>query len=61
MTKNARRLAICKLARNKYGSDDIEIDDNAKLSEGDDNGCFVAAWVWVDLSGTPLDREKDKP
>lgn len=33
-------------ARAAYGSDDIEIDDNAIVSRGDD-GAFVAAWVWV--------------
>lgn len=30
-----------------FGSDDnIEIDDNALVSRGDD-GCFVQAWVWL--------------
>ena len=36
-------------ARRQYaeGSDDnIEIDDDAKFSRGDD-GCWVQAWVWV--------------
>jgi len=26
---------------------DIEIDDNAKTSRGDDPGAYVQAWVWV--------------
>jgi len=31
-----------------YGSDDnIEIDDNATISEGDDPGVWVSAWVWL--------------
>jgi hypothetical protein len=34
-------------ARAHYGSDDIEIDENAVVSKGDDDGAFVAAWVWV--------------
>ena len=33
-------------ARELYQSDDIEIDDGAKLSETDD-GAWVQAWVWV--------------
>jgi hypothetical protein len=24
-----------------------EVDNNAKLSRGDDMGCYVQAWVWV--------------
>jgi hypothetical protein len=35
-----------KRAREMYASDDIEIDDDAKVSEGD-AGAFVQAWVWV--------------
>ena len=36
-------------ARDKYAlgsNDDIEIDDNALVSRGDE-GCFVQAWVWL--------------
>jgi hypothetical protein len=33
-------------ARDMYASDDVEIDDNPKLSHADD-GVWVAAWVWV--------------
>ena len=25
----------------------IEIDDNARISRGDDPGAYVQAWVWV--------------
>lgn len=24
-----------------------EIDDNAKISKGDDDGAYVQAWVWI--------------
>ena len=34
-------------ARESYVSDEIEIDDNPKLSIVDE-GVWVAAWVWVD-------------
>lgn len=26
---------------------EIEVDDNASISGGDDDGAYVAAWVWV--------------
>jgi hypothetical protein len=33
-------------ARAQYGSDDIEIDDDASTSPGD-AGTWVSAWVWI--------------
>lgn len=57
-TAKARRLAIIKLARDEHGSNELELDDNAKLSEGDDNGCFVQAWVWVSFADTPYDKDE---
>jgi hypothetical protein len=38
--------AFIEAARNIYQNDDIEVDDDAKLSETDD-GAWVSAWVWV--------------
>lgn len=36
-------------ARAQHASDgDVEIDDNAVVSRGTDNGAYVQAWVWVD-------------
>ena len=38
--------------------------DTAMVSEGDDNGAYVRAWVWVDFAGTDLDKEtgeKEEP
>lgn len=51
-----RARAIVKLAR----EDGHEIDDAGvvKISEGSDNGAYIQAWVWVDFSGTPLDKDK---
>lgn len=50
--------AILKLARQDHRiGDELEIDDDAKVSLGSDNGCFVQAWMWVDFSGTPFDKE----
>lgn len=37
---------LIKRAQAMYASDDIEIDDDAKVSVAD-LGVFVQAWVWV--------------
>lgn len=35
-------------ARELYGHDgEIEIDADAEISQGNDPGAYVAAWVWV--------------
>lgn len=54
-----RRVAIIQLARQQYEQEgQVEIDDAARLSEGNDNGCYVQAWVWIGYSGTRFDQEK---
>lgn len=40
-----------------YGSDDIEIDNDAVVSRGD-AGAFVQAWVWV--QGGPEDESDEE-
>lgn len=42
-------------ARDEYGSDDIQIDSDAQISEADD-GYWVQAWVWIDA---PEEEEDD--
>ncbi len=37
----------------------LEVDDDAVVSEGEDNGAYVQAWLWVDFAGTPLDEHKE--
>ena len=40
---------LLERARGLYAvgsNDDIEIDDNAAISKGEE-GCWVEAWVWV--------------
>ena len=55
-----RQIAIIELARQDPRLDDeLEIDDDPKVSEGDDNGAWVQAWLWVDFSGTPLDKNEN--
>lgn len=51
--------AIRDLATDQHCSDIIQIYPDAKLSHGDDNGCYVEAWVWCDFSGTPYDKEAE--
>ena len=54
-----RRLEIIDLARQQRQVEGaVEIDNNATLSEGNDNGCFVRGWVWADFAGTKFDKEK---
>jgi hypothetical protein len=55
----ADRREIVEMARNDYRICDgeLEIDDNALVSHGDDNGAYVQAWVWVGFAGTKLDKD----
>jgi hypothetical protein len=40
--------AVVEEARKVWGSDDLEIDDDAKVSRtGDQQGYWVQAWVYV--------------
>jgi len=56
-----RRFEIIELAREQRQEEGfVEIDDDARLSEGNDNGCYVAAWVWVDFGGTKFDKEMEE-
>ena len=52
-----REKKIRQIADTKHGRcGEIEFDDDAKVSESDDNGAYVQAWVWVSFSGTELDK-----
>lgn len=55
----AREKAIRELAEAHVTEGELEIDDGATISEGDDNGAYVQAWVWVSFVGTPLDKDKE--
>jgi hypothetical protein len=50
----ARRKAIMKLAEGFEREGELELDDNAKISEGDDNGAYVQMWRWVEFDNTEL-------
>lgn len=59
--KAARDLLVVGLAKDQHQDEGtIEVDDGAIVSEGNDNGAYVQAWVWVDFSGTALDKEAGK-
>lgn len=45
------RQALINAARNDYANDDIQIDDNAEISQADE-GAWVAAWVWISYHHT---------
>ena len=38
---------------------ELELDDDAEVSEGGDNGAYVQTWRWVSFAGTPLDNESN--
>ena len=60
MSNQEREQEIRALAEEQRAEAcEVEIDGDAIVSEGDGNGAFVAAWVWVDFSGTDLDKGDD--
>lgn len=60
--KSARDLKIMEIARQNENlhEGELELDDNAVISEGDDNGAYVQVWMWVPFDGTPLDKEPEE-
>jgi hypothetical protein len=38
---------------------DLELDNGAKVSEGDENGAYIQVWMWVSFEGTKLDKDKE--
>lgn len=52
---------IAGLAEAYAREGEIEFDaiTAAEISEGDDNGAYVRAWVWVSFEGTDLDKHLD--
>ena len=53
-----RRSLIRQMAINEHvDGGRTEIHTDAEISEGEDNGAYVQAWVWVSFAGTELDKE----
>lgn len=38
---------------------ELEIDSDAKVSMGADNGAYVQCWVWVDDDPVPCEEEDE--
>ena len=61
MTDGERALNILDLAAESlpphWDPNDLEIDSDICIAEGDDNGAFVRAWMWVDFTGTELCKD----
>lgn len=57
--RSRRREIILKLAREYIQEGVLELDQNAKISEGDDNGAYVQMWKWVDFANTRLCKNED--
>lgn len=56
----AQIIELANESRNVDNDGGVEIDDNlAIVSEGDDNGAYVSAWVWVSFASTPLTKVCD--
>lgn len=55
------RKAVVELAQqdHRVHEGELEIDDNAVVSWGSDNGAYVQAWLWIGFDGTPLDRHAE--
>ncbi len=53
--------AYRRAARAEYHREgEVEIDDNAVISRGDDAGAYVQAWVWVSDEEVRLDKPKKR-
>lgn len=63
-----RNEKIIELAHELFHEEGrVEIDEvhallsdqaiEARISEGDENGAYVQAWVWVDFDGTELNKD----
>ncbi len=55
----ARHEAIKDLAQEQHCTNEIDIVEDAAVSEGDENGAWVQAWVWVNFEGTPLSKPEE--
>lgn len=55
-----RNDQIRAMAKDQFEEEgDLELDEGAVVSEGDDNGAYVQMWKWVDFSGTVLCKDKE--
>ena len=53
--RSADDLAVVKAAQDEWNRDgEIELDDDAIVSWGADDGAYVQAWVWVNFEAAGL-------
>ena len=52
------RKFIVEAAKMQNHSDNLQIDDDADTAEGDENGCFVSAWIWQSFDGLLSDKNQ---
>lgn len=56
-----RRIVDLAVQSYPWSDGDVELgsehDQHAMVSEGEDNGAYVRAWVWISFEGTPLDKD----
>lgn len=50
---------LIRIARDLYGNDECEIDNDCEFSENDE-GCWVGAWVFVSHEDVKQDRKRRK-
>lgn len=60
--RNIERVEkIREMAVDQYHREgELEFDDGAIVSEGDDNGAYVQCWRWVDFTDTELDKDAEE-
>jgi|TARA_R110000751_G_scaffold126168_1_gene227987 hypothetical protein len=58
--RNIRALVREGLADLTLSDGTLELDDNAIISEGDENGAYVSVWLWCGFDGTALDKKINK-
>jgi hypothetical protein len=58
--RNRDNDPYARAAHKEYHQEgEIEIDDTTVVSEGDDPGAYVLAWVWVDDQAAGIVRDED--
>lgn len=60
LSERIRERAKVAEALANRGEGEAKDLDNAIVSEGDDNGAYVMAWVWADFNGTPLNKRRKR-
>lgn len=50
---------LIRIARQEYGNNECEIDNDCEFSENDE-GCWVGAWVFVSHEDVRQDRKRRK-